>query len=256
VANNLPKLNIPVTVQTDGVDRGLSAVERKIRNSAAKMKRLGGTAQAPSAGGLGGSMGAGKATAFLGGVGKLGPASGLLGGMGGAGLALAAGPAVISGMLQSMERLAALTKGAGEAMKEFQQTGEQTFALNSGILARLAESEKGAQNFAKTMGFFEAMSFGGARPGETSGGEFWGGQLARGGAALGGILAGKSVKENLLLAELATASEPRSKEIAGELKQAEATRFDKGLIEGLATGESVMWSLEKMAINMMRAWDG
>jgi hypothetical protein len=256
VAGKVTNLRIPVTVTTEGVDKGLAATERKIRNSAAKMKRLGGTAQAPSAGGLGGSMGASKATAFLGGVGKLGPASGLLGGLGGAGLALAAGPAVISGMLQSMERLAAMTKGAGEAMEGFKQTGEQTFALNSGILARLAESEKGAQNFAKTMGFFEAMSFGGARPGEKKGGEFWGEQLARSGAALGGVLAGKSVKENLLLAELATASEPRSKEITTELAAAEKTRFDKGLFEGLATGESVMWSLEKMAINMMRAWDG
>lgn len=256
MAGKVTNLRIPVTVTTEGVDKGLAATERKIRNSAAKMKRLGGTAQAPTAGGLGGSMGAPKGTALLGGLGKLGPLSGFLGGMGAGGLAAAAPLAAISMMMQSMERLASMTKGATEAMEAFKTTGEQTFALNSGILQRLAESEKGAQNFAKTMGFFEAMSFGGARPGEKSGGEFWKETLAEVGAGLGGVFAGKSLRENRLLSELATASEPRSKEIAAELKQAEATRFDKGLIEGMATGESLIWSLEKMAINMMRAWDG
>lgn len=256
MASKVTNLRIPVTVTTEGVDKGLAATERKIRNSAAKMKRLGTTAQAPTAGGLGGALGPSKGTAFLGGIGKLGPLSGLLGGMGAGGLAAAAPIAAISMAIQSVERLAQMTAGASEAMENFRRTGEQTFAANSVILSELARMEKGAQAAAKTMGFFEAATFAGARPGEKGMGEFWSEQLARSGAGLGAVLSGKSFEEGKLLSELVNASEPRAKEIQAELRRAEASRFDKGLFEGMASGESLIWSMEKLAQSFFRMWDG
>lgn len=258
MATRLPDLKIPVTVQTDGVDRGLSAVERKLRNTAAKMKRLGGGVAGGgggAGGGLGGALGAPKGTAFLGGLGKLGPLSGLLGGLGAGGLAIAAPLAAINAAMASVQQFASMTAGAGEALDKFRQTGEQTFAANAGILELLAQNEKSAQQMAKTMSFTEAATLAANRPGEVGMGQYFSELTAKAGARFGAFVSGKSNAEISLLQELQTASEPRSKEILDELRKAESTRYDKSLVDGLAS-ESIMWSVEKMAQNFFRWWDG
>ena len=74
MASRLPKVHIPVTVNTEGVEKGLSKTEESIRRSLAKLKRMGVTVPAGvGAAGKGPGLApmAPKATAFLGGVGKL-----------------------------------------------------------------------------------------------------------------------------------------------------------------------------------------
>jgi len=255
VAASLPKVHIPVTVTTDGVDKGLSQVEEKMRRSAAKMKRLGQATAGGPAKAAGFAPMAPKATAFLGGVGKLGPLSGLLGGLGAGGLAAAAPLAVFGMAASQVQQLAAMTKGATEALAKFRETGEQTFAVNSAVLERLAAAEAGAQAAAK-MGAMDAFTFAGTRPGEKSNWEALNDYATEQMAFIGAMAAGKRREEAALLSELVTASEPRAREINQQLKSVEARRFEGTLSEGFARGEGGMWALEKMAISMMQWWDG
>lgn len=221
---NLPELKIPVTVQTDGVDRGLSAVERKLRNSAAKMKRLGGSAAGAAAGAPGFGLKAQQGTALLGGVGKLGPAAGLLGGMGGAGLALAAPLAAFGIAAQQVQTLAQMTKGASEALALFKETGEQTFTANSALLERLASLESQAQISAAGPGYGEAFSLGMARVGEQSVFDILNEFGKQATAFVGAMIGGKSVEQASLEAALITASEAQGKAIAEQIKAIEDAR--------------------------------
>lgn len=247
MANNLPNLNIPVTVQTDGVDRGLSAVERKLRNSAAKMKRLGAAAGAPTApSGL--SLKASQGTALLGGVGKLGALSGALGGLGGAGLAMAAPLAMFGVAAQAVQQMAQMTKGATEALALFKQTGEQTFAVNSVVLERLAKMESGAQLAAQLPGYTEAFALGSARPGEQS-------MLAtlnefgvQASAFLGAIAGGKTMEQARLEAALVTASEAQARAISQQLAALEKQRFDVTLGDVLNPLATLPQKIDQIAI--------
>jgi hypothetical protein len=225
VATKLPNLVIPVTVQTDGVDRGLTAVERKLRNSAAKMKRLGGAAGAAGAtGGGGGGLRASQGTALLGGLGKLGPISGALGGLGGAGLAMAAPLALFGMASQYVETMARATKGATEALDLFKQTGEQTFTVNSEFLRKLSALESQSQIAAGLPDMVTAFAVGGARAGEksilTSLDEF----ATQAAAFAGGMLGGKSIEQSMLEAQLVTASEAQAKAIAEQIAAIEGRR--------------------------------
>jgi hypothetical protein len=103
VAASLPKVNIPVTVDSRGVDAGIARIQGKMAGLQKKLEKMQPT------GGLGGSLKASQGTAFLGGVGKHGPAAGLLSGMGGAGAAIAA-PAALAMMARAhVEAMAAMT---------------------------------------------------------------------------------------------------------------------------------------------------
>ena len=246
MATNLPELKIPVTVQTDGVDRGLTAVERKLRNSAAKMKRLG-AAGAP-AGGAGIGLKAQQGTALLGGLGKLGPVSGALGGLGGAGLALAAPLAMFGIAAQSVQQMAQMTKGATEALALFKQTGEQTFAVNSVILERLAKMESGAQLAAQLPGYTEAFALGSARPGEESILQTLNEFGVQASAFIGAIAGGKTIEQAQLEAALVTASEAQAKAIAEQIALLEKQRFDVGLGDVLNPLASLPQKIDQIAI--------
>lgn len=246
MAAKLPNLVIPVTVQTDDVDRGLTAVERKLRNSAAKMKRLGTTAGA--AGGAGGGLKAQQGTALLGGVGKLGPISGALGGLGGAGLAMAAPLAMFGLAAQSVATMAAATKGAGEALELFQKTGEQTFTANSEYLKKLAALESQSQIAAAGPGIMEAFSIASARPGEEGMMSMLNDFAKQSAAFAGATLGGKSFEQATLEAALVTASEAQAKEIAAQLAALEKQRMDVGLADVLNPLSSLPQKIDQIAI--------
>lgn len=250
MATSLPKVHIPVTVTTEGVDKGLSQVEEKMRRAAARMKRLGGTAAGGPQKGGGFAAAAPKATAFLGGVGKLGPAAGLLGGLGAAGAALAAPLAAFGMASQQVALLAQMTKGATEALATFKATGEQTFAANSVILERLARLESGAQLAAAVPGVSEAFAIGGARPGEKSIAQSLTEFASEAAAFAGATLSGKTFEQSLLEAQLVTASEAQAKEIAAQIAQLEKDRFDKPMTLLQVLFENNLAKLDRIAIEL------
>ena len=250
MATKLPNLVIPVTVQTDGVDRGLTAVERKLRNSTAKMKRIAGESGGAPGGAAGFGLKASQSTALLGGVGKLGPLSGALGGLGAAGTALAAPLALFGMAAQSVQALAAATKGANEALVLFKQSGEQTFTSNSEYLRKLAALESQAQIAAAGPGIGEAFTVASQRPGEKGVmSQLY--DFARGAAAFGGaVLGGKSNDSALLEAQLVNASEAQGKVIAEQLRVQEQKRMDVTFGDLLNPFESIIQKLDKLAIVM------
>jgi hypothetical protein len=222
VASSLPRVNIPVTVDSRGVDAGVARIQGKMLGLQKKLERM------QPAGPLGGGLKAQQATAFLGGVGKLGPAAGLMGGMGAAGAAIAAPLALMSYAREHVEAMAAMTKNASEAFEQFKKTGEQTFAVNSEVLRRLAEEERGAQTAAKVPGFMDAMRL--AMMGPDQGGDSIMEQLSefrtRAGSHLGAFLGGKTFREGQLEADLATTTnEAQAKAIADELRKLEQERM-------------------------------
>jgi hypothetical protein len=251
---SLPKLHVPVTVDTTGVDKGLTALERKMRNAAAKAKRLGMAAGGGGAGAAGGPIKASQASAFLGSVGKLGPATGLLGGFGAAGAAAAA-PFAIAGLARAqVEQMAALTKGATDALQEFRMTGQQTFASNSAILERLAALESDAQKRAKVMGYGDAFSFGAGREGGESLLDKLSLFASQASGYLGAVMGGKSQREALLTAQLVGASEQEAFGINAQLRaeeraQAAGPQMGVGLPAELALNallESTFFKLDKI----------
>lgn len=152
MAIRLPKIHVPMTVSTDGVDRGLKAAEAKMRASTRRMSRM--SAAGPGVGGGGGMLGnlgmaAGRAGMTLGGVGMLGGVASALGPIG-----MAVG--AIAGAAVLIDRIGEAARGAGEALKQFEETGKQTFAVNSIVLQRLAEAEKQLPK----VGFFQQLSQG------------------------------------------------------------------------------------------------
>jgi hypothetical protein len=222
VASSLPKVNIPVTVDSRGVDAGVARIQGKML---ALQKKLG---KMQPAGALGGGLKAQQATAFLGGVGKLGPAAGLMGGMGAAGAAIAAPLALMNYAREHVEAMAAMTKNASEAFEQFKKTGEQTFAVNSEVLRRMASEERGAQAAVRVPGFMDAMRIG--MSGLDQGGPGIMEQLSefrtKAGAAFGAFLGGKTFREAGLEAELVTTqNEAQAKAIADELRKLEQERM-------------------------------
>jgi hypothetical protein len=222
VAANLHKVNIPVTVDSRGVDAGIARIQGKMQGLQNKLAKM------QPAGGAGGSLKASQGTAFLGGVGKLGPAAGLLSGMGGAGAALAA-PLAIAGLARAqVEALANMTKGASEAFATFKQTGEQTFAVNSAVLRVLAETEKSAQEAAKIPGFWDSLTIGGEMvkdDGTASTGEQISAFLSQAGAAIGAFMSGGTFKEAGLAAYSMTAPEAQAEAISEAIRKAGEDRM-------------------------------
>ena len=246
MASKITNLRIPVTVTTEGVDKGLNAVERKLRNSAAKMKRLGGAAGA--AGGAGGGLKSQQGTALLGGVGKLGPIAGALGGLGVAGLGMAAPLAMFGLAAQSVQTMAAATKGASDALALFQQSGEQTFTANSEYLKKLAALESQSQIAAAGPGVMEAFSIASARPGEEGMMSMLNDFAKQSAAFAGATLGGKSFVQATLEAALVTASEAQAKEIAAQMAALEKQRMDVGLADVLNPLSSLPQKIDQIAI--------
>lgn len=219
--SRLPTAVIPVTVDTRDVDAGVRHIQHKMAGLQKKLAKM------QPAGALGGGLKASQGTAFLGGVGKLGPAAGLLGGMGAGGMAAAA-PAALAMMARGhVEAMAALTKGATDALNQFKRTGEQTFAINSEVLARLADAERGAQAAARVPGYREAFQIGMTGPDQGGAGtlEQISTFMSQASAAAGAFLGGKSLEEAALAAQLVTATEAQAKAIGEELRRLEQERM-------------------------------
>jgi hypothetical protein len=222
VASNLHKVNIPVTVDSRGVDAGIARIQGKMQGLQNKLAKM------QPAGGAGGSLKASQGTAFLGGVGKLGPAAGLLSGMGGAGAALAA-PAALAMLARAhVEAMATMTKGAADAFASFKQTGEQTFAVNSAVLKVLAETEKSAQAAAAVPGYLESFRIGGAAVQDQGGAgilEQISTGISQGMAAAGAFMSGGTFRESGIAALMVTANEQQAKALSEELRQAGQDRM-------------------------------
>lgn len=131
----IPHLNIPLTVQTDQVAPAMKKAEREIKASTDRMSKIKGVLMP----GLG-AAGAGP----LGGV--LGGSAGALGGG-----ALAIGAIALPFLLASkaMDVLRGEVSGAGEALKQFRETGKQNFAPNAVLLQNLANMENRMANDSK-----------------------------------------------------------------------------------------------------------
>lgn len=247
MAARLPEIHVPVTVTTDGVDKGIAKTEAAIARLQAKLRRQQGPLSA--AGGAGGAF-AQKATPFLGAIGKMGPAAGLFAGGGMAGMAAAA-PFAIAGLARAqVDQMAALTKGATEALAQFKATGQQTFASNSIILERLASMESDAQKRAKVMGFGEAFSFGMARPGAESLGDKLSLLATQVSSFVGSIVGGKSMEEAFLTSQLQGATETEAMRLQHQLRQEEARQAagPQGVVDTVtnAIGESLFYKLDKI----------
>jgi hypothetical protein len=242
----ITNLRIPVTVTTDGVDTGIKKTEVAIQRLQGKLKRLN---REQGGAGAGAQMG-NRLTPFLGGIGKMGPAAGLLAGGGMAGAA-AATPFAIAGLARAqVDQMAALTKGATDALQEFRMTGQQTFASNSVILERLASMESDAQKRAKVMGFGEAFAFGMARPGGDSLGDKVSLLASQVSTFVGSLLGGKSMEESFLTSQLqgATETEARILEqqmLAEERRQAAGPQ-GVGDVLSSAFLESTFFKLDKI----------
>ncbi len=222
MAASLPKVNIPVTVDSRGVDAGIARIQGKMAGLQKKLEKMQPT------GGLGGSLKASQGTAFLGGVGKLGPAAGLLSGMGGAGAAIAA-PAALAMMARAhVEAMAAMTKGASDAFASFKLTGEQTFAVNSAVLKVLAETEKSAQAAAAVPGYLESFRIGGAAVQDQGGAGILdqiSTGISQGMAAAGAYMSGGTLRESAIAALMVTASEQQAKALSEEMRKAGQDRM-------------------------------
>lgn len=231
MAVNLPKVHIPIVVSTTGMDSQLKAAETKLKRSTQRMQ-----AQAP--GGRGMAV-ARAGFAGLGSLGGMGPLTGVLGagmaaGPAGAVLAGAAIPLAVSSAINNMIDQA--TKGATEALKEFRETGRQTFAANSVILERLAAAEQIRQrNQMPSIGqaFTGAMAQEG---GQLGGAASWAQSMKEGLTMVAGFagaqLGGKSMEVAALEASLASTTDEsmakRTRELIAlvERRQAEQNVFE------------------------------
>lgn len=215
----LPKVHIPVTVDTKGVDTGLKSAEAKVRASTSRMART--VATAPAAPSRTGAIGRAATSAAFSKIGG-GPLGGIVGAAGTAG-APAAGVAGMLLLANTIDQaLRQVSTGATEALRTFNETGKQTFAANENVLRALANLEK-RQESAGRGGFTEAfIASSAARTGGGGAGvlsEFGtGGRLLMAGigAVAGGAVAGTAGVEALA----ATAT-----------NETEARRFQNALVE-------------------------
>lgn len=132
-------LNIPVTVDTSGMDRGIMQAEQKIRKGAERIAKVG------SDSGMGGRATRGIAMAGASTLG-FGAAGGALGSLGGVGLGLGmiAAPFLLASKMA--EAMAGASKGATLALEEL-RSGASTSAkgfegVNDAILKQLAARER------------------------------------------------------------------------------------------------------------------
>jgi hypothetical protein len=212
---SLPKINVPVTVSTEGVDKGLRDAERKMRASADRMSKM----QPSKAAGA--FKAAGQSALSLGGFGAIGGAAGALG-TAGAGIAVALSPFIAAAKI--MDTVATASKGAGKALEEFRRTGEQTVAMNSVILERLAGMEKMSQQ-AERGGFFKSFVAASAdvETGQATGAVKWAKEFTEGltiaGAGLGAFLAGKSPEQISNEMALSVANEAGAAQIQKRMRE-------------------------------------
>ena len=214
----IPKVNIPLTVNTTGMDAPLKAAERKVRATADRIAKM-----KTGSGGGGGGMALGKAASqaglSMGGFGALGAVGGAMGGAG-AGVGLALSPFIASTAILSM--FDAATKGASDALAKFQGGAEQTFAKNGVILERLASMEKTSGSVGKgTMA--QAFLSGSSTDGQAGGAVKWANEFQDGArifaAGVGAFLSGKTWEQVKNEASLATANDSGAAIIKRNMEQ-------------------------------------
>lgn len=155
----LPKVHIPMAVDTRGIDSGLSAAERKVKASAARIAAI--EARQASASRLAltkkvGTM-ALERSGFGGGVGEL---AGMALGGGGVGLAAAGIAAGFAAFDLASRGMREAVMGATAALKQFEETGKQTFAANETILRGLAKMEEQTKGPGLLQGIFQGFQYG------------------------------------------------------------------------------------------------
>jgi hypothetical protein len=178
-------LNVPVTVDTSGMDKGLKTAEQKMKRSAERMNK------AAAGGGAAGRASKGVAMAGASTLG-FGAAGGALGAMGGVGFAVGAVAAPFLAAGRMAQSLADATKGATDQLKTFKESGEVGTFGNRLMLETLSSMEAAAQarvsgpSFAQQFFAGEKLA-GGAGPTNTETFmDFWNSAGGRLGAILGG----------------------------------------------------------------------
>jgi hypothetical protein len=127
-------LNIAVTVDPTGMDRGIAQAEQKLKAGARRMEK---SAAAFNIGGA--TRGVAGAAAGALGFGGLG---GALGGFGAAGLGVGALVAPLFAAAQMAEALASAVKGTNAQLQQFQQGGGVGAFGNQALLSALARIEQ------------------------------------------------------------------------------------------------------------------
>jgi uncharacterized protein YceK len=227
-------INIPVTVDPTGMDRGIQTAEQKLRAASRRMERAAGGMAA--GGGLGVQPGGafrGVATAAAGPLG-FGAAGGALGALGAGGFAIGAIAAPFLLASRMAESLAAATQGATEQLQKLQTEGVGGFG-NAALLGALASREREAQ--ARTQAPTLAQTFFGAeRLAGGPGGEFsssfmdiFGGAGATAAAKLGAVLSGSDVRTaNDIAAIAAMPPGAESERAAAQLQVQQRSRQQLG----------------------------
>jgi hypothetical protein len=207
----LPTLNIPVVVNTEQVPVAMRKVEKTVADSAARIGKIR-TAMMP---GLG-ALGAGPVGGVLGGLGGMGGAFGA----GAIGIGLGLAPFLAASKMMSI--FETQTKGASDALKQFRETGVQTFAANSEILRRLADMEAQAQR-GRNPSLAQAFTGGFAGGAEVSTVGYIAQSLdnfsTQVAAYTGALLGGKGTQIASMEAELSTAGEARAKDITRSIRE-------------------------------------
>lgn len=223
---SLPKVHVPVVVTTEGVDKGLSDAERKMRSSAKRMERMSATATPGTQ-----ALKAGATSALgIGGFGAIGGAVGALGVGGAAASAGLAAPFIASAKLfQTMNEAA---KGATKALEDFRKTGEQTFAANSVILERLSALEKSTAKSLPSLGQVFTAAGVDAETGRAAGMFEWAREFQDGlriaTAALGAFAAGKTADQIRTEMLLSTSNEAGALQLRGRIAEQERIRQAEG----------------------------
>lgn len=248
----LPTLNIPVTVNTSGVDPAMRKVEARMKKSAERISKIRGAAT-PALGAVGGGAVGGLAGG-LGQLGGFGAAASI--GMIGASLPVMAASRLLSAMKDS-------TNGASEALARFQKTGELLMGANSIQLRQLAMAEAGYKGVSQTTlgGAFLTGSRGASgamtQPGELEQKAMDFGTVLEGYAAWwGAFLSGGSRDMADLQRELAMASEYQAQEVQ---KRINATRdFETRFSGRIAADPTNPWNnvREQQMLEQLRQMNG
>jgi hypothetical protein len=190
-------VNIPVTVDPTGMDRGIAVAEQKLKAGATRMQRA---ATGINAGGaVRGVAGAGASALGF------GAAAGAFGALGGAGLALGAIALPFFAANKIASALESATAGASEQLRKFNETGDVGRFGNQQLLQALSRLEEGAKARAAVPGFGQAF-FAGERIASQRAADAVraaGESLRRrAGAFFGGIVGGADIRGALDLATL------------------------------------------------------
>jgi hypothetical protein len=189
-------VNIPVTVDPTGMDRGIAVAEQKLKAGATRMQRA---ATGINAGGaVRGVAGAGASALGF------GAAAGAFGALGGAGLALGAIALPFFAANKIASALESATAGASEQLRKFNETGDVGRFGNQQLLQALSRLEEGAKARAAVPGFGQAF-FAGERiasRGRLTPSEQLANLFAAAGAFFGGIVGGADIRGALDLATL------------------------------------------------------